>query len=242
MSIHSKPPIPKSGTRDGSDPLVSGITPVVSGIPPVKVSVVDDDPRIGELVEKKLRRQAGFSFLASYLTAEDLFRLLPAQIPDVLMVDIILPRASGIEVVQWVTRHFPAVRMVVLSGSDDSNHVVQALEAGARGYLLKPVVLATLPALLHDIAAGEAVLAPKISGFLVNYFNRKGLVGDALRQLTPREREIVADWSAGRSDKASADQFGITLSTYNNHLQHIFKKLAVSSKREAIEKLKGSRD
>lgn len=185
MSIHSKPPIPKSGTRDGSDPLVSGITPVVSGIPPVKVSVVDDDPRIGELVEKKLRRQAGFSFLASYLTAEDLFRLLPAQIPDVLMVDIILPRASGIEVVQWVTRHFPAVRMVVLSGSDDSNHVVQALEAGARGYLLKPVVLATLPALLHDIAAGEAVLAPKISGFLVNYFNRKGLVGDALRQLTP---------------------------------------------------------
>ena len=77
-------------------------------------------------------------FLATYPTAEDLFRLLPALIPDVLLVDIILPGASGIEVVQWVTRQFPAVRMLVLSGSDDSNHVVQSLEAGARGYLLKP--------------------------------------------------------------------------------------------------------
>ena len=244
MSNHPKSNIPEPGAKDGPVPPAASavVAPVGPGAAPIKVSVVDDDPNIGELVQKKLRRLPEFLFLATYPNAEDLFQFLPAQIPDVLLVDIILPGASGIEVVQWVSRHFPAVRMIVLSGSDDSNHVVQSLEAGARGYLLKPLVLATLPGILHDIAAGEAVLAPQISGFLVNYFNRKGLVGDALRQLTSREREIVAGWSAGVSDKASADRLGITLSTYNNHLQHIYKKLAVSSKREAIEKLKGSRD
>ena len=244
MSNHARAIIPEPGASGGAAPSADGavVSPGAPGAPPIKVSVVDDDPNIGELVGKKLRRQPEFLFLANYPTAEALFRQLPAQIPDVLMVDIILPGASGIEVVHWVSRQFPAVRMIVLSGSDDSNHVVQALEAGARGYLLKPLVLATLPGILHDIAAGEAVLAPQISGFLVNYFNRKGLVGDALRQLTSREREIVAGWSAGVSDKASADQLHITLSTYNNHLQHIYKKLAVSSKREAIEKLKGSRN
>ena len=244
MSNHARSIIPEAGSSSEPVPPAAGavVAADAPGAAPIKVSVVDDDPNIGELVEKKLRRRPEFLFLANYLTAEDLFRQLPAQIPDVLLVDIILPGASGIDVVQWVTRKFPTVRMLVLSGSDDSNHVVQSLEAGARGYLLKPLVLATLPGILHEIAGGEAVLAPQISGFLVNYFNRKGLVGDALRQLTSRERELVAGWSAGVSDKASAEKLSITLSTYNNHLQHIYKKLAVSSKREAIEKLKGSRN
>ena len=209
---------------------------------PTTVSIVDDDPNLIDLIGRKLKRLPNFCFLASYPSAEDLFRLLPDQVPDVLLVDLILPKADGIAVVQWVSRRYPGVQMIVVSGCDDPNHVVQALEAGARGYLVKPVSLAELPAAISNVAAGRTVLAPAISDFLVSYFNRKGLVGDAVQQLTARERQVVAESSNGDCDKTIADKLGISPNTYRNHLQNIYRKLEVSSKREALAKLKGSHD
>ncbi len=209
---------------------------------PITVSIVDDDLSLVDLVRRKLKRLPDLSFLASYPSAEDVFRLLPGQVPDVLLVDLILPKVDGIAVVGWITRRFPGVQMIVVSGCDDPNHVVQALEAGARGYLVKPLSLADLPAAIRNVAAGRTIFAPAISDFVVSYFNRKGLVGDAVNQLTARERQVVAESSNGDCDKTIADRLGISPNTYRNHLQNIYRKLEVSSKREALAKLKGSHD
>lgn len=209
---------------------------------PITVSVVDDDSNFVDLIQKKLKRVPDLSFLASYSSAEDLFRLLPDQVPDVLLVDIILPKVDGIEVVEWIARRFPAVQMIIVSGHDDPNHVVQALEAGARGYLVKPLSLAELPAAIRDVAAGRTILAPAISDFLVSYFNRKGLVGQAVQRLTAREQQVVTESCNGGCDKTIAHKLGISPNTYRNHLQNIYRKLEVTSKREALAKLKGSND
>lgn len=220
----------------------AAVAAVAPRVAQIRVSIVDDDPDVVDLIQRKLKRLPEFFLLASYPSAEDLFRLLPDQVPDVLLVDIILPKGNGIEVVQWVSRRYLRVQMIVLSSSDDANHVVQALESGARGYLVKPLSLAGLPAAIRDVAAGRTVLTHSISDFLVGYFNRKGMVGDAIQQLTSRERQIVTESCNGDCDKTVADKLGISPFTYRNHLQNIYRKLMVSSKREAIEKLKGSRN
>ena len=81
-----------------------------SGIPVLKVSLVDDDPVMRSLIEGLLRSVPGFSLLSSYASAEELFHRLPAQVPDILLVDVLLPRINGIEVVQWVSRWHPSVQ------------------------------------------------------------------------------------------------------------------------------------
>ncbi len=207
---------------------------------PISVSIVDDDPDVVDLVRRKLKRLPDITFLEAYPSAEDLFQLLPDQVPNVLLVDLILPKVDGIAVAQWVSSRYPGVQMIVVSGCDDANHVVQALEAGARGYMVKPLSLAELPVAIRNVAAGRTVLAPDISDFLVSYFNRKGLVSDAAQQLTARERQIVTESCNGACDKTLAETLGISPNTYRNHLQNIYRKLGVSSKREAMAKLNGS--
>ena len=147
----------------------------------LKVSVVDDDPNVADLVRRKLSRMPDFQFVAGYLSAEAALKGIGGELPDVLLVDISLGQTSGIELMRRVSEAWPEICSVVISGGESANHVVQAFEAGARGYLLKPIRLAELPAQLQRLRGGGTVMHPRIADFLVGYFNRHGMVSGAMK-------------------------------------------------------------
>ena len=208
----------------------------------LKVAVVDDDPNVGDLVERKLRRLSEFQFVAGFLSAEAALKGLCNEVPDILMVDIALGPQSGIDLMRRLAEKWPEVCPVVISGGESPNQVVQAFEAGARGYLLKPINLAELPAQLQRLRQGETVLHPRIADFLVGYFNRQGLVSVAMNSLTAREREIMRLAARAECEKEMAAELQISGATLKSHFQSVFKKLGVTSKAQALNKLRGSAD
>lgn len=217
---------------------------VDGGVPSevLKVAVVDDDPNVRDLVQRKLSRLPNFQFVAGYLSAEAALGGLGDELPHVLMVDITMGKMSGIELVRQVSEAWPEVCSVIISGGEAPNHVVQALEAGARGYLLKPLAMAELPAQLQRLHRGETVVHTRIADFLVGYFNRQGLVSGAMKELTAREREIMRLAARAECEKEMAAELKISNATLKTHLQSVFKKLGVASKAQALNKLRGSDD
>ena len=223
--------------------------PVAEKRPMITISIVDDNGGIRANLEELLNKTEGFRCLAAYPNGELALAKIPANRPDVVLMDIKMPGLSGIECVRRLKGLLPDLPVVMLTVFNDDENLFQSLKAGADGYLLKHSPSEALLESLSQILRGGAPMSPQIARSLIEYFRgqdgRPPVVNPpevAADQLTAREQQILDQLTEGRSYKEIAAELKISIHTVGNHLRHIYEKLHVHSRSQAVMKhLSGSR-
>jgi DNA-binding NarL/FixJ family response regulator len=202
--------------------------------PPIKVALVEDKPDVRDSWSRLISNLADFSTVCTCASGEEALRLIPAARPDVVLMDIFLPRMSGIECTARLKAVLPQTQIVILTAMDDDELVFLALEAGADGYLLKRTKPEDLRAALLDVLGGGAPMTSEIARRVVESFRQKAKTRDEVVHLTTREEEVLVMLSKGYSNKEIADRIELSVDTVRSHLKHIYEKMHVRSRAEAV--------
>lgn len=201
---------------------------------PLKVALVEDQPDVRESWIKLINSFPDFTCICACGTGEEALRLIPATPPDVVLMDIFLPRMSGIECTVRLKALLPQVQIVILTAMADQELVFLALEAGADGYLLKRTKPADLRTALLDVLGGGAPMTSQIARRVIESFRQKAKFRDEFARLSIREEQILMLLSQGYANKVIADKLELSIDTVCSHLKHVFTKLHVSSRTEAV--------
>ncbi|HEX5740266.1 MAG TPA: response regulator transcription factor [Pilimelia sp.] len=190
--------------------------------------VVDDHPRWRDGVARDLA-EAGFAVVATSGEGRQAVRLAPAARPDVVVLDLQLPDISGVEVIRGLAVAAPHARVLMLSASGEERDVLDAVKAGATGYLVKSAGAAEFVAAVRRTAAGEAVFTPGLAGLVLGEYRRMA-AGPARQeppapQLTARETEVLRLVAKGLSYKQIAARLALSHRTVQNHVQNTLSKL-----------------
>lgn len=202
----------------------------------IRVSLIEDDLLTRESLAALIARHEDLICLSTFPSAEQALTELPANLPDVLLVDINLPGMSGIKCVATLKSAHPGMQVVILTTYDDSDFVFEALRAGASGYLLKRTPSSTLLDAIREVHEGGSPMSATIARKVVLFFQRQRQPSPEMQSLTVRENEILRHLSMGLHYKEIADQLEISTSTVRAHLHTIYGKLHVQSRTEAVVK------
>jgi len=205
----------------------------------IKVSIVEDNRGTRESLTELLGRAPALRCVGAHPTGEEALQRIPAEEPDVVLMDINLPGMSGIECVSRLKERLPKTQVLMLTTYEESDLIFDSLRRGASGYLLKNMPPAELIQAVEQVHAGGAPMSMQIARKVVNHFQQIRHATSEVEQLTKREQEILALLAKGFLYKEIADQLGITLSTVRAHLHAIYEKLHVMSRTEAVVKYLG---
>jgi len=211
----------------------------------IAVSIVEDDPSVREMLGNWVTHAPGFRCAGTHPTAEEALSQLPAEKPAVVLMDINLPGTTGIECVRQLKPAMPETQFVMLTVYEDTDHIFNALVAGASGYLLKRTPRQELLEAVKDVAAGGSPMSSNIARKVVQSFQRIGAQTANQNVLSPREREVLAFMARGYLYKEICDSLKISLPTVNTHIRRIYEKLQVHSRSQAVAKytqVSGGRD
>jgi len=203
----------------------------------IKILIADDHAVVREGTRQILEHEPDMQIVAEAADGEEAVRLTGSSRPDVAIIDIAMPNVDGVEATRRIKALYPAVSVLVLTAYDDDQFVFGLLEAGAAGYLLKSVRGRELVDAVRRINAGESVLHPAIARKVLNRFvpSRDKLAREKpLDVLSQRETEVLKLAAKGLSNQDIADELCLSLRTVQAHLGHIFNKLRVSSRTEAV--------
>lgn len=203
-----------------------------------KVAVVEDDTGVRESLAVLINGAPGFRCIGTYANAEAALKHLPCNWPDIILMDINLPQMSGIECVAKLKATHPALHILMLTVHVDSELIFKSLKAGAGGYLIKQTSPAEILDALSDVMRGGAPMTNTIARKVVQFFQEKSS-GDETASLTKRELEILTHLAKGYQYKEIADSLGINILTVRTHIHHIYEKLHVRSRTEAVVKFLG---
>jgi DNA-binding NarL/FixJ family response regulator len=212
---------------------------------PATICIIEDNRGTCESLLALLKQEPSLRCLATYGTGEAALAGIPAQKPDIVLVDINLPGMDGIELIAKLKLKLPELPMLILTTYEESTLIFNALRAGASGYLLKKAIPEELVSAIEEVLAGGAPLSLQVARKVVSYFreleNQKSGAGAAaaVQKLTAREQEILAFLAKGYLIKEISDQLGITFHTARTHIRNIYEKLHVQSRSEAILKFLG---
>ena len=207
----------------------------------LKVALVEDQPKVRDSWMTLINSFPDFVCTCSCATGEEALRVIPQERPDVVLMDIFLPRMSGIECTVRLKTQLPEIQVVILTAMDDQELVFLALEAGADGYLLKRTKPADLRNALLDVLGGGAPMTSQIARRVIESFRKKSQVPDESARLTAREEQILLLLSQGFPNKTIAEKLEISIDTVCSHLKHVFSKLHVSSRTEAVVRYMASK-
>lgn len=203
---------------------------------PIRVAIVEDDEGIRASLVNMLGRSSDCRPVCNYPDAEAALADLPKHKPDVVLMDINLPRMDGIECVRQLKVTLPASQFVMLTVYGDSDRLFRSLMAGASGYLLKRTTSAGLLTSIREVHAGGSPMTPQIARRVVQHFRKVPEVSSELEKLTPREKEILAQLAQGFLYKEIGDNFGISMDTVRTYIRKIYDKLQVHSRTAAMIK------
>ena len=209
--------------------------------PPIKVALVEDQPKVRESWIKLINSFPDFDCICACATGEEALRVIPPACPDVILMDIFLPRMSGIECTVRLKALLPQTQIVILTAMDDQELVFLALEAGADGYLLKRTKPSDLRTALLDVLGGGAPMTSQIARRVIESFRQKAKIRDESASLSVREEQILMLLSQGYANKMIADKLDLSIDTVCSHLKHVFNKLHVSSRTEAVVRYMASK-
>lgn len=205
----------------------------------VRVLIADDHAVVREGTRRILEQEEGIEVVAEAVDGVEAVKLAMELRPDVAIIDISMPNLDGIGATKKIKELCPEVNILILSVYDDDQFVFSLLEAGAAGYLLKNVRSHELVDAVRAVSAGESVLHPSVARKVLNRFvpTPEGLKHRVpFEALSEREKEILKLATGGLSNKEIADRLCISIRTVQGHLTHIFNKLQVSSRTEAVVK------
>jgi len=202
----------------------------------INVSIVEDDNEIRESLEILINGSEDFRCLNTFKNAESAVIHIPREKPDVVLMDINLPGASGIECVRKLKDLIPDLNVLMLTVYDDSKRIFDSLSAGAKGYLLKRTPPSKILEAIKEVHGGGSPMSSQIARMVVDSFRRMGISKDEKENLTKREEEILALLAKGYKYKEIGDILFIGVETVRSHLRHIYEKLHVRSRTEAVVK------
>jgi DNA-binding NarL/FixJ family response regulator len=201
------------------------------------VSIVEDDPKAREIMVDWVNRATGLRCVSAHRSAEDALANLPASQPHVVLMDINLPGLNGVECVRRLKLLLPETQFVMLTVYEDSDHIFQALQAGAAGYLLKRTPRAELMAAIRDVHAGGSPMTTNIARKVVKAFHQTTPPEPPVATLSARENEVLQLLAQGYLYKEIADTLNVAVPTVNTYIRRIYEKLHVRSRSEAIARL-----
>jgi len=203
---------------------------------PIRVAIVEDDKGVREAIAGIISSTPGLQFVVAFTSAEEALEAFPVKNTDVALVDINLPGRSGIELVADLKTRHPKLHLLMMTVYEDSERIFNSLQAGATGYLLKRARPAEIVDAIQDVYRGGSPMSPEIARKVVLFFHRRRDTSAKMEQLTKREIEILTQLAKGSIYKEIANHMNISLDTVRTHLQHIYNKLQVHSRHEAVLK------
>jgi DNA-binding NarL/FixJ family response regulator len=203
--------------------------------PRTRVMVVDDHPMWRDAVERDLAA-AGFEVVAVASDGHQALARFPAARPQVVVLDLQIPGPNGVEVTRTVLEQDPSARVLILSASGEQNDVLEAVKAGATGYLVKSAHSSELVDAVKGVAAGGTVFTPGLAGLVLGEFRRMAdpdaAAGSSTPELTERETEVLKMVAKGMSYKQIADRLVLSHRTVQNHVQNTLRKLQMHNRVE----------
>ena len=202
----------------------------------INVAIVEDNRSFRAKLENYLNDAPGYRCVYACDSAEEALKAIPQVLPDVVLMDIHLPRMSGVDCTRQLKSICPSVQILILTVYEDNDRIFGALKAGASGYLLKRAAPDSILAAIQEVKQGGAPMSSQIARCVVQSFRETPSNPHKEDKLSQREEEILQQLSQGYSTKEIADRSSISVNTVRTHLQHIYDKLHVRSRTEAVLK------
>lgn len=202
----------------------------------LRVSIVDDDEPISRILADLIREAKNLEFVSLYNDTGEALAKIPADQPDVVLMDINMPKVNGIECVRRLKAAMPRTQFLMLTVYADSDHIFAALAAGATGYLLKGTRRTELLAAIKQISAGGSPMSAAIARKVVQSFSKTEVERPDLQALSPRERDVLDLLAKGHLYKEIADSLGLSVMTVDTYVRRVYDKLHVNSRSQAIAK------
>jgi DNA-binding NarL/FixJ family response regulator len=199
---------------------------------PINIVVADDHPLFRQGVVQTLTAEDSFAVIGEAGTGEEAFRLAVEHNPDILLLDIGMPGAGGIATVEQVAASCPLTRVLMLTVSENPDDLMQALKAGARGYVLKGVSSSGLVSAIQAVTAGEVFVTPVLASTIL-YEMTHDEPGNPLDQLTERERQILQLLEEGLTNREIGERLYLAEKTVKHYMTNVLQKLHVRSRVEA---------
>jgi two-component system response regulator NreC len=204
---------------------------------PVRVLIADDHALVRSGLRALLEREGEFKVVAEAADGYEAVELALRHKPDLILLDVAMPRLTGTDAAQHISGKLPHTRIVIVSMHSDESYVLRALKAGARGYLLKASPETEVIAAARAVAAGNAYFSPSITRMLVEDYvaelQRRG-VDDSYDLLSLREKEILQLLVAGKSNRDIAEMIHVSVATVETHRNAVLRKLNLHSLPELI--------
>lgn len=203
----------------------------------ISISIVDDEKKLCKSIATFLNGSEGFRCASIYGSAEAALQNLPADKPDVVLMDINMAGMDGIECVKRLKILAPQIQILMLTVYEDTEQIFKALAAGATGYLLKRLEPEELLQAIRDVHSGGSPMSNSIARKVVASFQKATSAGvEKQNLLTAREQAVLDCLAQGLAYKQIGDQLNISINTIRTHLRHIYEKLHVQSRTEAVAK------
>ncbi len=203
-----------------------------------KVMIVDDHSMVREGLKQLLGIDGDIEVIAEASSGLECLQLMEKFSPDIVFMDVKMPGISGIETTRLLCQKYPKVKVIMLTIYDDNQYVTEAIQAGAKGYILKKINREELVKVIFHVMKDEAFLDPTITKRVFDQLKNGKKVSQKMEkeQLTQRELEILKGIVEGKTDRGVAESLFISEHTVRSHIKNLYRKLGVTSKAQAVTK------
>jgi len=206
-----------------------------------RIAIVEDSKVIRESLMEFVQGDPECECVCACATGEEALRLIPKHQPDIVLMDIQLPKLSGIDCTAQLKQLMPALHIIMVTVYEDTERIFKALRAGACGYLLKRCTPEELLSAVREVREGGAPMSREIARKVIGSFQEPLATVAEVEDLSPREREILELLSQGFPNKEIANRVGLSDGTVRWHLRHVYHKLHVRSRTEAALKFRSAK-
>ncbi len=200
----------------------------------ITISIVEDDVKVRGSLARLVDSTAGFTCVSQHPDAENALKEIPIIQPKVVLMDINLPGMNGVECVRKLKEQMPAIQVIMLTVYENTTIIFNALSSGASGYLLKQSTPEQIIEAIRDVNTGGSPMSSHIARKVVASFQRISEPTKEYEKLTLREQEVLDLLAKGHSYQKIADALNISYATVNTHIRHIYEKLHVQSRTQAV--------